>query len=122
MEQMQIKRATRAGWGAFVARQPSSNAIPHSRRRAARHRPECGAARLTYEQEGRPISYTTVLLEVSATGLMIKTRRLVPGETELRIEVLTEETPFLVVGTVVHSTQTVAGFKTGVQLTFPAGG
>jgi hypothetical protein len=118
----QLRCLTREQWVRFVSRQIPPDANPPTRRSTQRRRLEYGIARLSYKQAGRSISYVTTLLEISVTGLMIKTRRLVPGETELRVQMLVEEAPLAVVGTVIHSTQTVGGFKTGVRLMFPAGG
>jgi len=117
----QLRYLTREQWVRFVSRQIPPDTNPPTRRSTQRRRLEYGIARLSYKQEGRLISYVTTLLEISVTGLMVKTRRLVPGETELRVEMLVAEAPLAVVGMVIHSTQTVGGFKTGLRLTFPAG-
>ena len=90
------------------------------RRREARHIAPLGTARLAYEQAGLPELQTGKVLNISDHGAMIVTRQEIPEHAVLMMKISLGEDAFLLVGRVMHSTQTVGGYKIGIKLDFPA--
>jgi hypothetical protein len=71
------------------------------------------------DNEGVGRRFLADLIQVSENGCMLKTNRELERGTQLAIECcFDDETVVLLEGQVVHSTTTVGGFKTGVQLSF----
>ncbi len=114
----ELKLLTRQQWIDFLARHTEGRSEPLLRRRSPRYTIPHGVIRLSYPQDRRVVVETTSLLQVSEVGLTIKTRKEVPMDAEVRVEALMEDQPFALNGVVIHSTQTIGGFKTGVKLRF----
>ena len=78
-----------------------------------------GSVKLAFEEDGAPVERTGRMLNVSEGGLMIKQYQDVPSDTQLQIEATIGEESFALAGRVAHCTQTVGGFKVGIELKFP---
>ncbi len=92
------------------------------RRQTERHSLWTGIAKLTNvgrNPRGNP--WVCSVLDVSATGLMVKTQRRIGERGLVRIELALQEQTLLLRGQVVHCTKTLAGYKTGIRLEFPDG-
>ncbi len=107
-------------WRRFVRRaiapQPKSDV-----QRGAPRYPYCTEIKLTFEDDGRASTRSLTTLNISVTGLTAKGTLEIPMDSEVLLELSPEGSPFLVRGTVVHCTQTVGGYKIGIDLAFPKG-
>ncbi len=73
---------------------------------------------LRFDDQGTWVWRWLILNNVSNSGLMLKGEtELTPG-TRLVAEINPDGVPFYVAGVVMHCTQTVGGFKIGVNLQF----
>lgn len=79
---------------------------------------EFGAVRLVFEQDGTPVMRYGRLLNASEEGLMVKQYRDIPSAMPVRIEVTIGDESFTLRGEVAHCTQTIGGFKVGIELQF----
>lgn len=115
---VRLEAPTRQRWLQVLAQ----HAAPEDlgiRRTDLRHSVEFGAARLTFEDErGRSVERSGRLLNISEGGLMLKQSRRIPIQTDLRIEVTLGDDTLALIGRVVHATETLGGFKIGVELQF----
>jgi hypothetical protein len=76
-------------------------------------------ADLTFELEGRPVQRSGRLLNISPGGLMVKQREPIAGQTRVLVKIACDEGELALAGRVAHCTQTVDGYKVGVELLFP---
>jgi hypothetical protein len=91
---------------------------PGRRRTDERYYIALGSVKLAFEQDGAPVERTGRVLNASEGGLMIKQYEGIPPETLLQIEATIGEESFALAGRVAHCTQTVGGFKVGIELKF----
>jgi len=89
------------------------------RRNNERYYIALGSVKLAFEEDGAPVERTGRVLNASDGGLMIKQYQDVPSDTQLQIEATIGEESFALAGRVAHCTQTVGGFKVGIELKFP---
>jgi hypothetical protein len=75
--------------------------------------------KLTFEEGGAPIVRTGSLLNASDSGLMVKQHKEIPCYTKVQIELTVGDEVLALTGRVAHATQTVSGFKVGIELQFP---
>lgn len=87
-------------------------------RKQARYPVEFGAATLTFAEGSKPVTLSGRVLDVSATGLMMKTHRQVGIHTPVWLDLHINDEQMSVGGRVVHATATVGGYKLGILLTF----
>lgn len=59
------------------------------------------------------------LMQVSAEGCMIRTHREFKRSTKVEVEIPIDGEVYVTTGKIIHSTSTVGGYKTGVQIKFP---
>lgn len=119
--QTQLETPTQERWLEILSQQRVFE-VPEHRRQNPRHDIECGAVALVFEELGAPVVRTGILLNASAVGLMIKQHKAIRTGTPVRVEATLGKESFLLTGHVVHSTQTIAGFKVGIELEFPGQG
>ncbi len=74
--------------------------------------------KLTLVIDEQPVVARGTLLNVSASGVMVKTDHYIPSETPVWIDVWLEEDKLSVAGQVIHTSQTVGGNKVGIELRF----
>ncbi len=113
-----IEIPTRQRWTELLA-QLGESEKPDYRRSNQRSYVQFGAAKLSFDDEqGTPVVRTGRLLNASDDGLMVKQYESIPDETELRVEATIGDEVFALTGRVIHATQTVGGFKIGIELRF----
>ena len=89
------------------------------RRNNERYYIALGSVKLAFEENGASVERTGRVLNASDGGLMIKQYQDIPSDTQLQIEATIGEESFALAGRVAHCTQTVGGFKVGIELKFP---
>jgi hypothetical protein len=114
------KITARKRWEELLARYPEAPA-PEHRRTSPRRDSGGDRVELTFERDGQAAVRGGRLLNASSEGVMIGQREeLAPG-TAVRLHVMLGEVAARLDGRVIHCTQTVGGFKVGIQLLFSAG-
>ena len=108
---------TRGEWLAFVKRQlePLTRRAPH---RNEERMPFVCEVILVPGGEGAGVRRRLMLINISNSGLMLKGETEIEEGIEALIEINPDGKPFHVVGVVRHCTQTLGGFKIGVNLRF----
>jgi uncharacterized membrane protein len=113
-----LETPTRRCWCAVISRYADSE-DPEYRRSDQRSYVEIGAVQLSYaDAEGITVVRMGRLLNASEGGLMVKLVESIPAKTEVQVEVAIDDVAFTIPGRVVHATETVGGFKIGVELEF----
>lgn len=110
---------SRRRWLGILSKHVTSEIEPPIRRGSRRYGIEFGAARLRYQQDGESIDRTVQLLQISAAGVMVKNRGRVQPHTPVWMEITLADDVFSLLGQVAHCTQTVGGYKVGIELQFP---
>lgn len=112
-----FETSLRERWRRLVARH--AEAQPQDCRRGnERHYIGFGSARLWFEEQGVRQERTGNLLNVSDGGLMLKQYKEIPIGVTLTLEVLIGDEALQVRGRTAHCTQTLGGYKVGVELEF----
>jgi hypothetical protein len=109
---------SREKWEAFVAQQPEEP-TPEHRRSNCRRDTAFGMAELVFTLDGRQMQRSGRVLNISPGGLMVKQREPVTGGTRVLVKIACEDGELVLAGCVVHCTETVGGYKLGVELLFP---
>ena len=60
-----------------------------------------------------------MLVYASQEGVMVKNRGRIPARTPVWMEITLADDVFALLGQVAHCTQTVGGYKVGIELQFP---
>lgn len=115
----QLETPTRERWLEILSSQGLLE-VPEHRRQHPRHDIELGAVALAFDELGAPALRTGILLNASAVGLMTKQHKPIRTGTPVQMEVTLDDKSFLLKGRIVHSTQTIGGFKVGIELEFPS--
>lgn len=115
----QSSAMTRVEWLALLAAHVDPDFETLLNRKQARYAPDFGTATLTFEDDSQPATITGRLLDISASGFMVKSHRKIDSYTAVWAELVIGDDCASVVGYVKHATPTVAGFKLGVALQFP---
>lgn len=87
-------------------------------RKQARYPLKFGTAKLTFQDGDKPVCLSCRLLDVSATGVMVKAHRQIAVHTPIWADLTVNDEQISVAGRVVHATATVGGYKLGMKLTF----
>ena len=109
---------SREKWEAFVAQQPEEP-TPEHRRSNRRRDTAFGMAELVFTLEGRQVQRSGRVLNISPTGLMVKQREPVADGSSVLVKVGCEDGELVLSGRVMHCTETVGGYKLGIELLFP---
>jgi len=104
-------------WRSFIACHVE-NAKNEYRRDHERRYINQGSVSLVFEADGETVERTGALLNLSEGGLMIKQYVEIPRGTPIQLVVLIDDDKLALAGRAVHSTQTLGGYKIGVELTF----
>ncbi len=115
----QFATLPRDRWLEILSRCVRPEVEPPVRRKSRRYGVEFGVARLLYQEDDVPVERTAPLRDISPDGLMVKSHKRIRVGTPVWLTVTLEDTTFALVGRVAHSTQTVGGYKVGIQLHFP---
>ena len=114
----QVETPTRERWREVLSQYSESDRGDH-RRCNQRAYVQFGVAKLSFDDEqGMPDVRTGRLLNASHGGVMIKQYQSIPAKTELQIEATIGDETFALAGHVVHATETLGGFKIGIELRF----
>lgn len=113
-----LETPTRQRWREVLSPYADPEESGH-RRNDERYYIALGSVKLVFEENGAPVERTGRVLNASDGGLMIKQYQDIPSNTQLQIEATIGEESFALAGRVAHCTQTVGGFKVGIELEFP---
>lgn len=109
---------TRDEWSKIVSAASLAEMEPKARRNTRRY-PCSGEIKVSGEIDDEPFRGTWNLLQVSMTGISARADREVPDRMKVTIRWRWGSQDVFVRGRVMHSTQTVGGYKVGVRLEFP---
>jgi len=112
-----VGKTSRGDWEALVAQHPEEVTPEHRRQDRRRYTP-LGSARLVFKQDGRPQVRGGKVLNVSSRGMLVWQREDINWGTKVVVQARLGETDTLLFGHVAHCTETVGGFKVGVELQF----
>jgi hypothetical protein len=112
-----IETTTREAWEKLVDRYAGQMGREF-RREHGRRNTSTGSVKLAFEREGKPVKRTGNLLEFSWEGVQIKQREEITVSTLVLMHVMLSEGEATLAGRVVHCTDTLGGFKVGIQLLF----
>lgn len=84
---------------------------------------DAGAVRLSYvdtidHTPPKAIDRWAAIIQLSPGGLMVRAQRPIADDTPLRLEIALEDEIVHAEGRVAHCTQTVGGYKIGIELVF----
>lgn len=104
-------------WQALLTRLVSPEFEPQLRRTFRRY-PASGEVKARWQVDAAQYKRTWRVLEVSSQGLTLKCHEEIPIDTILDMMVNLDGKPLSARAHVVHCTQTLGGFKVGVQMFF----
>jgi hypothetical protein len=113
-----LETPTRQRWREVLSPYAGPEEDGH-RRTDERYYIALGSVKLAFEENGVPIERTGRVLNASEGGLMVRQYEGILPDTQLQIEATIGEESFALAGRVAHCTQTVGGFKVGIELKFP---
>lgn len=108
---------SKAYWKRFLQR----TVAPESKSDVQRSTPRYalpGDIKVTFEGAGEKSVRRLALLNASAEGLTTKGQTPIAIDVEVVVELNPEGTPFAVRGRIAHCTETLGGFKIGIELRF----
>lgn len=108
---------TRSRWADLVA-QCAREASVANRRQETRRFALGATARLAFEKSGRPATQFAGVLNVSTDGVMLKSANRIAYGTAVVLQLAITDEPVILAGRVIHCTQTVGGYKVGIELQF----
>lgn len=91
---------------------------PEYRRECSRRPLMFDGVKLAFEESCRPVVRGGKLLNASPSGVMIRQYKEIQAHTLVMLSVALDEETLVLAGEVVHSTQTVGGYKVGIELRF----
>jgi hypothetical protein len=117
-----IQLVTRKRWMEYLATLFAPQVERRGRRREYRYDIGRGDVTIVYyadpRRQHRVIADTVPLLQLSPGGLMLRTyQELQPG-LGVAMQLTLDQEQFALLGVIRHCTQTVGGFKVGVELSF----
>lgn len=108
---------TESAWRKILAVRVSAD-FERGTRRNWRRYPIVGEVKVQYRVDDQPRKRSWDILTGSARGLTLRSDEELPLDTKLTMEILLEEGTFPATAVVRHCTQTVGGFKLGIQFVF----
>lgn len=114
----QVTTISRERWQRILTRYVTPEFEPPIRRHSRRHGVEFGVVRLQYQENGESIDRTVTLLQVSEGGVMVRSHKPIKSRIRLRMDITLENDTVSLSGQVSHCTQTVGGYKVGIELSF----
>ena len=109
--------ATNEQWNTAIAKMVKGEFEPQYRRNFRRYTID-GEIRVTSQADGEPVSESWDLHQVTPVGLSARSSREIPEGARLKLEVHINGQVLRVRGKVKHCTQTIGGYKVGIQLLF----
>lgn len=113
-----VHTVSRPRWCELIASYPPTQSSEY-RRKHTRRDVLLGAVQLAFELGGKPTLRSGALLNASPTGVLVKQRDRIPYGTTVLVKVLIASDTILLLGRAIHCTQTVGGYKLGIELQFP---
>jgi hypothetical protein len=104
-------------WERLLSRYPQEQ-HPEHRREHGRRETTIGTVELSLDCETPQFAHIGKVLNMSATGLLLRLREEVEPRTPVLLRVTLTEGQATLLGRVVHCTPTVGAFKVGVFLSF----
>ena len=117
----QLTTISRERWQEILSHYVTPEIEPPIRRKSRRHGVEFGVVRLQYQEDGESTDRTVSLLQVSDEGVMVKSHKPIKARIQLRMNITLENDTVSLSGQVSHCTQTVGGYKVGIELEFSDG-
>ncbi|MFH1417166.1 MAG: hypothetical protein ABII12_02625 [Planctomycetota bacterium] len=114
---LEIKFASKDYWRRFLKRAVALLEARDARRLGKRY-PFSMDGRILFTVGDRASHADIAVLDVSAEGIMGVTQHEIPVRADVRVEIAPEGTIFALRGRTVHSTQSLGGYKTGIELSF----
>lgn len=111
---------SQAYWVSLVDDFPAQPRELLARRREARHEVPAHDLRLQPGADSAEPQFDGVLLEVSCRGLTVQSQRRLPIESQVRVGLVLDDVCYELQGVVRHSSRSVLGYKTGIELNFTA--
>ena len=109
--------ATNEQWNTAIAEMVNAEFEPRCCRSLRRYTVD-GEIKVTGQVDGEPVSEAWDLHQVSLAGLSARSSREIPEGARLKLEVHINGQVLRVRGKVKHCTQTLGGYKVGIQLLF----
>jgi hypothetical protein len=117
----QLTTVSRERWQEILSQYVTPEIEPPIRRKTRRYGVEFGVVRLLYEENGDSAERIVSLLQASTDGMMIKNHKPIRTRTRLCMELTLGDDTVSLRGHVAHCTQTVGGYKVGIELEFADG-
>jgi len=106
-----------AYWKRFLQRTVAPEHKSDVQRSAPRY-PLPGDIKVTFEDSGETSVRRLALINASQEGLTTKGQTAMPLDVDVVLELNPEGTPFSIHGRIIHCTETLGGFKIGIELRF----
>ena len=106
-----------AYWKRFLKRTVAPEHKSDIQRAEPRY-PLSGETKVSFEDAGETSVRRLALLNASQDGLTTKGQTPIVLDTQVVLEMNPEGTPFAIHGRIIHCTETVGGFKIGIELRF----
>ncbi|MBI5763420.1 MAG: PilZ domain-containing protein [Planctomycetes bacterium] len=113
----QTELLTEHRWRQFLAVRVAAD-FERGTRRSWRRYPIVGEVKAQYQIDDQPRKRSWDILSGSARGLTIRSDEEVPLGTKIALQIHLEEGAFPAAAVVKHCTQTVGGYKLGIQFVF----
>lgn len=120
-----FREVSRGEWVAILSRMVKPTIEPMRKRKYRRYPvepPASGEARIRFrparDPATKPVVRSGPLLDVSPTGLMVKIYGELPVGVPVTVQITLEGLQLALRGRIVHCTNTLGGFKVGVELQF----
>ncbi len=121
-QQSDLRPITRGQWLKVVADRGVNSTEPLGRRAHRRYQTS-GVARLSSPPDannsGNWIHTRARVVGISAGGISLRSYQAIPENSPVDVELYMADYAFTLSGTVVHCTQSVSGFRVGIELQFP---
>ncbi|MFQ5502903.1 MAG: PilZ domain-containing protein [Phycisphaerae bacterium] len=112
------KLITKDYWWRFLQRTVAPGNTRDVRFRRSQRYPLQGELKLTVDGHEEMGFWSLALLEVSLEGLSAKASYDIPVDREVIIELNPDAAHIVMKGRVIHCTQTIGGYKVGIELIF----
>lgn len=114
---VEITFISKAYWKRFLQRTVAPESKSDIQRATPRY-PLPGDIKVTFEDAGEMSARRLALLNASHEGITAKGQTLIPVDVDVVVELNPEGTPFRIRARIVHCTETLGGFKIGIELRF----
>ncbi len=117
-----VRPLSRSQWEQALRRLDLLPGPDNARRRHPRYGVAYGEVQIEFHPDNDPslptVRRSAPIYDISAGGLMARCLRPIPPATAVRLHVTIDDRDVLLVGRVRHSTQTIGGYRVGIELIF----